>query len=548
MKGHTQSNEKNVSTSSKKGRVRLDSKYSYYVLFLLFLFNVLNYLDRSVLAILAEDIKADLALSDSQLGFLSGTIFSVFYATFGMALGRLADVWNRTRLISIGLAGWSCITALSGLSRGMLPLALCRFGVAIGEAGASPAAYSLIYDCFSTKRRTTALAIFTTAISIGGGLGLYVGGLILDTWNTTWPNPALAPFGLHGWQATFIIVGLPGVLLALWMSTLREPIRGNGDGILTETHPHPFKESAKVLLSMIPVLNWRIMLSNPNGKKSVRFNVLAGIGIATTVYLLIIATNNTIQWVAFGIGVYAAFSWAQGIKARDIVVFSMIFRCRALISLIIAQSSFASIIAGFAFWAVPYFQRFHGLESADVGTVLGFGGALVGITGLLIGGMLADKLAVYTGRAKVYVWLVSSSTAVIAGLIFLLSQSVIFAYAALLCVYFFMSVAGAPVISSINDLVLPRGRATTSAFAFMATNFIGGAIAPFLIGWLSDGLATSNLSEGESLQHAMLWSLVVPALAIIPALYALKNIESDQKTLVSRAQKYGEEVKTLDDC
>lgn len=526
-----------------KNQFPLDSAYSYYVLFLLFLFNILNYLDRSVLAILAEDIKSDLNLTDAQLGFLSGTIFAVFYATFGMALGRLADVWSRTRLISLGLAGWSIMTSLSGLARGIVPLAVCRFGVAVGEAGASPAAFSLIYDCFSKRRRTTALAIYSTAVSIGGGLGLWLGGLILDSWNSTWPSSDIAPLGLQGWQATFIILGGPGVLLSIWMYTIREPMRGTGDGITSVVNPHPFKEAGAVLVSMLPILNWVGLRGSQNAFRDILINIGMAIVLLAIVFLLVRITDSSIQWITFGIGVYAAFSWGQGIRRRDYVVFAMIFKSRALLSLIISQSGFTSILAGVSFWAVPYFQRYFGLAAGDVGAVLGIGGAAVGISGLLIGGITSDKLIRYSKKSKVYVWLCSSIFALISAFLFLFSGSAIIAYICLFSVYFFAAIATAPIISSINDLVLPRGRATTSAFAYMVTSFIGGAVAPYLIGWLSDAHSGQSLVSGESLRVAMLWSLLIPSISIIPAIFAFMHIEKDQNTLLIRARELGEDIR-----
>src|SRR6185295_4830952 len=119
-------------------------RYPRYVLGVLVVVYVFNFLDRQILSILAERIKADLGATDAQMGFLYGTAFAVF----GIPLGRLADVWDRRRLIAWGLAAWSAMTALSGLARSFAQLALARFGVGIGEASASPAAYSLLSDYF----------------------------------------------------------------------------------------------------------------------------------------------------------------------------------------------------------------------------------------------------------------------------------------------------------------------------------------------------------------------------------------------------------------
>ena len=111
-------------------------RYPHYVLGVLVLVYVFNFIDRNILSILAEDIKADLGISDSQIGFLYGTVFAVFYSVFGIPLARFADVWNRRRLIAIGLAFWSVMTAVSGLARSFPALAACRIGVGVGEASA----------------------------------------------------------------------------------------------------------------------------------------------------------------------------------------------------------------------------------------------------------------------------------------------------------------------------------------------------------------------------------------------------------------------------
>jgi sugar phosphate permease len=124
------------------------SSYSWYVLVVLVLVYIINFIDRQILSILAEDIKADLGLTDADLGFLFGAAFAVFYALFGIPLGRLADNWNRKKLLSIGLTLWSAMTALSGLAQNQVTLSLARMGVGVGEATASPTAYSLISDYF----------------------------------------------------------------------------------------------------------------------------------------------------------------------------------------------------------------------------------------------------------------------------------------------------------------------------------------------------------------------------------------------------------------
>ena len=171
--------------------------YPRYVLAVLVVVYVLNFLDRQILSILNEHIKADLGLTDAQMGFLFGTAFAVFYALFGIPLGRLADVWVRRSLISAGLAFWSAMTALSGLSQNFAQIAAARIGVGIGEASASPAAFSLLSDWFPPRRRATVLAIYSSGIYIGAGLGLGIGGLVVDRWDAAFPS-GTGPFGFRG--------------------------------------------------------------------------------------------------------------------------------------------------------------------------------------------------------------------------------------------------------------------------------------------------------------------------------------------------------------
>ena len=186
--------------------------YSKYVLGVLFVVYVVNFIDRQILAILLQPIKEDLQITDTALGLLTGFTFALFFTIAGLPLARLADVWVRRSLIAISLAIWSVMTAVSGLARGFGDLALARVGVGIGEAGATPASYSLISDYFPPARRATALAFYSAGIYVGVGLGYWLGG---------WINDAF------GWRAAFFAVGLPGLFLALAVRlTVREPPRG----------------------------------------------------------------------------------------------------------------------------------------------------------------------------------------------------------------------------------------------------------------------------------------------------------------------------------
>ena len=183
-----------------------------YVLAVLVVVYTFNFIDRQILSILLESIKADLGLSDQALGFLAGFAFAAFYATMGMPLALWADRGNRRNLISLALALWSAMTALSGLAQNFWQLALARIGVGVGEAGCSPPAHSLISDYYAPKERATALGIYALGIPFGIMFGLFIGG---------WINDAF------GWRNAFFVVGLPGLALAMLVRfTLPEPERG----------------------------------------------------------------------------------------------------------------------------------------------------------------------------------------------------------------------------------------------------------------------------------------------------------------------------------
>jgi predicted MFS family arabinose efflux permease len=184
-------------------------RYANYVLAILFVAYVFNFVDRQIVSILAEPIRRDLGLSDTQLGLLTGTAFALFYATLGIPIARLADLWVRRHIIAIGLALWSAMTALSGAVASFPQMLAARVGVGVGEAALSPPAHSLLAQYFPPERRATALGIYSMGIHFGILFGVLAGGWLEQFW---------------GWRMAFVVVGAPGLLLAaiLWL-TVREP-------------------------------------------------------------------------------------------------------------------------------------------------------------------------------------------------------------------------------------------------------------------------------------------------------------------------------------
>ena len=191
---------------------------SWYSLSLLFVVYVFNFLDRSILGILSQPIKDELHLSDTQMGFLGGIAFAIFYTILGIPIARLADKTVRRTLLSVCLALWSGMTVLCGFASNFAYLMLARVGVSIGEAGGSPPSHSMISDMFPENRRATALAVYALGIPVGAMLGNLIGG----TLNVE-----------YGWRVAFIAVGAPGILLALLVRfTVAEPVRGASEVIV----------------------------------------------------------------------------------------------------------------------------------------------------------------------------------------------------------------------------------------------------------------------------------------------------------------------------
>ncbi len=186
-----------------------------WVLAVLTLTYMFNHVDRQILVILIEPIKAELGIGDTQVGLLSGLAFAAFYATLGIPVAMWADRGNRRNIIALALAIWSGMTAISGLAQNFWQLLLARMGVGVGEAGGTPPATSMIADLYPPQERATALGIYTGGIGLGIMAGFALGGYVYELW---------------GWRAAFFAAGIPGLILALIVRFgVREPVRGLAD-------------------------------------------------------------------------------------------------------------------------------------------------------------------------------------------------------------------------------------------------------------------------------------------------------------------------------
>jgi MFS family permease len=206
------------------------SGYAWYVVFVLTFVYVFSFIDRQILNLMVAPIRRDLQITDTQMSLLMGFSFAVFYTFFGIPMGRLADTRSRRSIIAAGFVAWSLFTAACGVTKNFIEMLIMRMGVGVGEAALSPAAYSLISDYFPPKRRATALSVYGMGIYIGSGLAFVLGGFVVGvaSGREAWILPLVG--ATRPWQFIFFAVGLPGVLLALLVYTIREPLRR---GLLT---------------------------------------------------------------------------------------------------------------------------------------------------------------------------------------------------------------------------------------------------------------------------------------------------------------------------
>ena len=216
------------------------TKTAWYVVGVLLILNVSSFIDRQVMALMTTPIKADLGLTDTQMGVLLGPAFAGTFAISALLLGRLVDRGNRTAIIAWGVAAWSVMCMAGGVANTFGQLFAARFGVGIGEATLSPSANSLIADYFPPEKLATAMSVFTSGVFLGAGLAYFIGGTVIEALGNS--EPWLLPlFGeIHPWQKVFIVVGLPGILLALLTLTIREPRRSLPAG--TSVHAATMQE------------------------------------------------------------------------------------------------------------------------------------------------------------------------------------------------------------------------------------------------------------------------------------------------------------------
>ena len=522
----------------------LGGTYARYVLGLLVLVYAVNFIDRQILSILAEDIKHDLHLTDAELGFLYGTAFAVFYALFGIPLGRLADNWVRTRLLSLGLAIWSGMTVLSGLSTSFVQLSAARVGVGIGEASAGPAAFSMLSDWFPRERRATALAIYSGGLYLGGGVSLLIGAVVVKAWNAHFPGGG--PLGLVGWQAAFLAVGFPGLLLALWVSTLKEAIRGRADGLPPPpTVADPFARFWRDLTSVLPPLTFFHLATF--GRRVLLTNVAVAVGFAALAALFARVTGDIPQWAALGLGGYAVTSWAQSLRRRDPPTFALIWGTPTFLLALVGFGSISFVGYAIGFWAAPYALRTFVAPLAAAGGVIpwygtkafaaliiGGWGAAGGFIGIVMGGWLADwaKRRRPAGRVLVAALAVLVPAPFIVAMVSTADIGMFYLF--YVPVALFGSIYVGIAAATTQDLVLPRMRGAATATYFLGTTLVGLGLGPYFAGAVSK--VTGSLATG------ILSLLLIVPVTLVCLVLVYRKLPAAEASRVDRARAAGEPI------
>ncbi|PQA86992.1 MFS transporter [Marinicaulis flavus] len=526
---------------------------AWYGLFLVTMTVAMSLLDRQILAILAPRIKADLNIGDAEMGVLYGAVFGLFYSVFSLPLGRLADGWVRTRLLSLSIFGWSIMTGLAGFANSFGMLALSRLGVGIGEASSQPAGMSLLSDYFPKKQRgmvTSAMAV-AVALGLGGAIGL--GALIADWWENAFADGG-APLGLKGWQAAFVIAASPGFLLSFLLLKLPEPLRGAGDGVFSKPDPAPFRASLDTLVGILPGFAWVEFARRKAPVKIWIVNIIAAVVIASLAVFLahwtdslrpdnpialrigaLELTGNALQWTISGAGAYIVICWMQSLALRDRPAFSIIVKQPA-IAMIIAVAALQSVINyGVMSWSAVYaIQNFEGAQTT-IAVQFSILITVLGITGPLIAGLASDWMNQRFKGGRIYLALFALGVSPFLAFAVFKAPTLGGFFSWFVVYSLVLTMWIPPIYASMLDLVLPRMRGMIMSYYILMMTITGMGLGPYAVGMISD------VNEGN-LGDAIL-NVYWVAPAIITLLVALVwRLPKDEAMLAERAREAGEPV------
>ena len=448
--------------------------YSWYALGLLALINLLNYIDRNVIYALFEPIKRDLALTDSQLGWL-GSAYIFVFSVAALPFGVLSDLRSRRAVIAGGITVWSAFTFLSGLVNTFGQLFTCRALVGVGEAAYGPAAASLVADYFPARGRAVAMGILSSGIALGGVLGLLLGGVLE---------------GIYGWRVAFMTVGVPGFICAVMVSRLVDPTRTPAR-LTVRSFLRDFEIGVLPLLrNLWPLLAgvtiggiaaWRLdRVYGADSKVDLAvFSGAVGVGLALTILRWVFRTRGEADDSVFGRGISGAFD--------DIArAGRTVLHTPTLVYIFVAGAMISFGLNGIVGWGPTFVSRELGLSAAEAAALLGKWGLIAGTAGTLFGGVLADWLRRRYETARVIVvalglllggplalWLLTIRDPELFQFVFVLA-------------FFCLSWYNGPMTAVIFDVVPPRISATVAGAYLLFIHLAGDAIALPLVGSLSD--------------------------------------------------------------
>lgn len=399
--------------------------YKATVLGLLLATYTFNFIDRTIISTIGQAIKVDLKLTDTQLGLLGGLYFALLYTILGIPIARLAERFNRVTIISVSLVIWSGFTALCGAAANFAQLALFRFGVGVGEAGCSPPSHSLISDYYEPKKRATALSIYSFGIPLGTMFGAVAGGWLAQEFS---------------WRVAFVIVGLPGILLAVIVKlVVKEPPRGH-----SEIVERPLEAEDVVVEPAKP-----------------------------------------------------AFSMANEFKELWAVT-KILFGKWPVLHMVLGVTIASFGAYGSGAFVPSYFVRAFGLDLAQVGLIYGLVSGFSAGVGTLVGGFLSD----WAGKKSVKWYALTPAIGLILCTpIYILAylQPTWQALTILLLIPgIFHYVYLAPTFGVVQNSVEPRRRATATAILFFFLNLIALGGGPVFTGWLIDHLAQYNFNTPDA--------------------------------------------------
>ena len=507
--------------------VQRATPYAYYALFLLILANLFNYLDRQIVSILAPAIQAELKLTDAQLGFLLGTAFSVLYGVLGIPMGRIADALSRTRLMAFGLALWSAMTAVGAGATSFFGLGVARIGVGVGEATASPVAHSLLCDYFPARNRAAVLGTYLASVHLGIGGSLVLGGLLIQNWSSWchgWPGDACS---VSNWRASFLIVGIPGILLAILIAFLREPPRPAAH-VAVPARTLILRE----LSAAIPPFTL-FTLARVGGARAVRANLAFLAVLAMTVIGLASLTGDWAQWIAVGIGGYSITTWAQVLRHVDRPLYALTFGCPTFMFSMLGGAFLTCFVGTVSTWAAPYAMRTLPGTAGQIGIALGLAQLGSAAVSVIVGGFLSDWWKRRDMRAPIWIALVALAVPV-PMLFVLLSATTLGGFIAAFSVLTFFSMSWPGAFAGlVQDLVLVRMRGAAAAIFTLVMIVISSGFGPYWAGKIST--MTGSLTTG-------LYGLLafVPLAAAMLGLAARRIGRETPEARLARANASGE--------